>query len=441
MQLRPRLFLEGNLFVDLKPGSPDAPEAEDGYIVPINQTAVSVQLADVLGTLTSDVRRQPDPRRRAGRRARRSRRSRGAEHVLPLLSGCVPLHLAGQRGAARAPPRGPAGVIRNVDRVASALTRNEGQLEDLVTNLRVVTGSFASEDAALEQGIAELPRTLRAARPAFANLNAAFPSLRSFARGAARGRSLGPTVTAATPFARQLRPSRRGGSSAASRATFARPFPSSLPVALRRRLPRAGSRARELPRQRGHSVVQRRGRRRGRIPIRRSARSSRRPVTASWGSPGEPLGRRQRPDDPPRGRRERTSPAIRRASRIRSSGSRRCRCSVECPRSSRRRRRRSAPGSRARTRIRPTSRAVAAASRHRRATPPPPRSGRWSVSCGSCSGTRRTGPGTDDGPGVQGRFERAYAGFPSTSHATATGSGAGGGEDAARAQGAAQALA
>jgi phospholipid/cholesterol/gamma-HCH transport system substrate-binding protein len=207
MQLRPRLFLEGNLFVDLKPGSPGAPEAEDGYVVPINQTAVSVQLADVLGTLTSDVRRNLqilvdelgaalDDHGGAEGLNTFYRSSPGAFRYTSQVNEAL---LGRHRGDL-------AGVIRNVDRVASALTRNEGELEDLVTNLRVVTGSFASEDAALEQAIAELPRTLRAARPAFANLNAAFPGLRSFAREALPGvRSLGPTVTAATPFARQLR--------------------------------------------------------------------------------------------------------------------------------------------------------------------------------------------------------------------------------------------
>src|SRR3954470_17397420 len=34
MQLRPRLFLEGNLFVDLHPGSPSAAELKSGSVIP-----------------------------------------------------------------------------------------------------------------------------------------------------------------------------------------------------------------------------------------------------------------------------------------------------------------------------------------------------------------------------------------------------------------------
>jgi hypothetical protein len=206
LELRPRLFLEGNLFVDLKPGSPGAPEAEDGYTVPINQTSVSVQLFDVIGTLQSGVRQ--DLRvflnefgaalvdHGGDRGLRRLYRSSGGAF---RYTSQVNEALLGQR-------RGDlSGVVRNLGRVSGALVRNEEQLQDLVTNLRVVTGSFAAEDAALERAVAELPRTLRAGRPAFANLNAAFPPLRSFAREALPGvRSLAPTVTAATPFAHQL---------------------------------------------------------------------------------------------------------------------------------------------------------------------------------------------------------------------------------------------
>src|SRR3712207_7346325 len=38
------IFLEGNFFVDLEPGTPTAPEIEDGDTIPINQTAIPVQL-------------------------------------------------------------------------------------------------------------------------------------------------------------------------------------------------------------------------------------------------------------------------------------------------------------------------------------------------------------------------------------------------------------
>ena len=56
LQLRPRLFLEGNLFVDLHPGSPGAPELNSGSVVPENQTSESVQFDQVLTSLDAPVR-------------------------------------------------------------------------------------------------------------------------------------------------------------------------------------------------------------------------------------------------------------------------------------------------------------------------------------------------------------------------------------------------
>ena len=57
LQLRPRLFLEGNLFVDLHPGSPGAPELHSGSVVPEAQTSNSVQFDQVLTDLQAPVRK------------------------------------------------------------------------------------------------------------------------------------------------------------------------------------------------------------------------------------------------------------------------------------------------------------------------------------------------------------------------------------------------
>src|SRR5689334_8601545 len=35
VEIRPRLFLEGNFFLDLRPGSPSAPELQDGGTIPV----------------------------------------------------------------------------------------------------------------------------------------------------------------------------------------------------------------------------------------------------------------------------------------------------------------------------------------------------------------------------------------------------------------------
>src|SRR3954449_11920748 len=55
LKIRPRIFLEGNFFVDLKPGTPGAPTLGDGDTLPIAQASTPVQLDQVLTALQSDT--------------------------------------------------------------------------------------------------------------------------------------------------------------------------------------------------------------------------------------------------------------------------------------------------------------------------------------------------------------------------------------------------
>ncbi|HUB36709.1 MAG TPA: MlaD family protein, partial [Solirubrobacteraceae bacterium] len=57
LKIRPRIFLEGNWFVELQPGSPSAPTLSSGSTIPVTQTADPVQLDQVLSALNSDTRK------------------------------------------------------------------------------------------------------------------------------------------------------------------------------------------------------------------------------------------------------------------------------------------------------------------------------------------------------------------------------------------------
>jgi hypothetical protein len=87
-----------------------------------------------------------------------------------------------------------------------ALDLHQSQLQNFVTNLRIVTGSFAAQDTALAKGVSELPGVLDAAKPALTALNASFPPLRAFSVEALPGvRSTPAALDAATPLLHQLR--------------------------------------------------------------------------------------------------------------------------------------------------------------------------------------------------------------------------------------------
>ena len=190
------------------PGSPNAAgDRPTDHTFPVNQTSYSVQLDQVLTTLQGDVR--ADLQIFLNQFGNALVKYGGAEGLNELYRTSAPAYkYTSQVNEALlgTQPGDLEGVIHGLDRVVRGLERNEGTLQNLVTNFRIVTGSFAAEDQALGQAIEALPNTLEAARPAFANLNASFPPLRAFAREALPGvRSTPETLDAATPFIEQVR--------------------------------------------------------------------------------------------------------------------------------------------------------------------------------------------------------------------------------------------
>jgi phospholipid/cholesterol/gamma-HCH transport system substrate-binding protein len=207
MKLRPRLFLEGNYFVDLEPGSPNAPPVDDGFTFPVNQTSHSVALDQVLTTLQSDVRRNLQVfLDEFGNALIKHGGAKGFRELYRTSPPAFKYTSQVNQALLGEQPGDLQGVIRGLDSVVRALGRDEVALQNLVSNFATVSGSFARQDQALGRAVEELPGVLQAARPAFANLNASFPALRAFAREALPGvRSTPETLDVATPFIRQVR--------------------------------------------------------------------------------------------------------------------------------------------------------------------------------------------------------------------------------------------
>jgi phospholipid/cholesterol/gamma-HCH transport system substrate-binding protein len=204
--LRPRLFLEGNLFVDLHPGSPNAPKAEDGHVFGMGQTSVSVQLDDVFSTLQSDVRTNLQVLLRSlGDALIKHGGAKGLNTLYRTSGGAFKETSLVNEALLGTEPHDLSGFVRNLDSTVRALDANRRDLQGLVTNLRVVTGALAARDRDLARAVSLIPPTLDAARPAFAALNGAFPAVRAFAREALPGvRSTPPALTASMPLLHQL---------------------------------------------------------------------------------------------------------------------------------------------------------------------------------------------------------------------------------------------
>jgi phospholipid/cholesterol/gamma-HCH transport system substrate-binding protein len=206
-RLLPRLFLEGNLFVDLKPGSPSAPEAEEGHAFPLDQTSNSVQLDQILTTLQADVRDQLQiALEEFGSALVDHGGAEGFQELYRSSPGANKYTAQVNEAFLGENPHDLSGLIKNLDKVLRGLGRNEEALKDLVTNFRIFSGSFAAEDQALEQAIVELPQVFEEGDTAFAALNRAFPPLRAFAREMLPGTRTAPeALDAATPLLRQVR--------------------------------------------------------------------------------------------------------------------------------------------------------------------------------------------------------------------------------------------
>ena len=205
LKVRPRIFLEGNYFVDLRPGSPGAPLMRSGDTIPVQQTAAPVQLGQVLSALQSDTR--DDLRtflREYGKAVHGAGRAfnRSIPYWAPAFRDTAVVNDA-LRGIEE---HDLSGYLRGAGRVAGGLDRNPDRLKALVTGFAQTAAAFASEQANLSAAIHELPRTLGQGHRTLGVLNAAFPSVRRFARDArpAVSSSRG-ALTAQLPFVRQLR--------------------------------------------------------------------------------------------------------------------------------------------------------------------------------------------------------------------------------------------
>jgi virulence factor Mce-like protein len=224
-KIRPRIFLEGNFFVDLKPGSPSAPTLKDGGTLKVTQTATPVQLDEVLTALQSDSRQDlkdlldglavalnSKPTAAENRDADPLARGQTAAQSFNDAFDDIP---AAERSTAQVveaflgsePGKDLSRLIDGTARTTGALIRNEGALQGLITNFNTTMAAFAAESANLRTSIRELPGTLESANRALASLNAAFPPTRAFAREILPGvRETPATIKAAFPWIAQARP-------------------------------------------------------------------------------------------------------------------------------------------------------------------------------------------------------------------------------------------
>src|SRR3954464_1398934 len=223
MKVRPRIFLEGNFFVDIQPGTPGAGTVKDGGTIPITQTSGPVQLDQVLTALQADTRKQLQVLVQGYGDALNGKPLPGEDadqdpSVKGLTGGqalnkSLDYSVAALRGVSIVneaslglEPHDLSKLIAGSQKTSAQLSANDRTLKDLVTNFNRTTAAFAAQAENLSATIRLLPPVLEQARPTLASLNASFPPTRAFAREILPGvRQSAATIDASFPWITQVR--------------------------------------------------------------------------------------------------------------------------------------------------------------------------------------------------------------------------------------------
>jgi phospholipid/cholesterol/gamma-HCH transport system substrate-binding protein len=221
MKIRTRIFLEGNFYVDLSPGTPTAPILTSGQTLPAANTSGPVQLDRVLGALTSDARANlqtlliglgstldlpptpaqdatVDPSVRGLTAGQALNKSLNYSAEAFKASAIVNQALLGQQ------PHDLSQLVVGSEQVFRGLAASSIQLASLVTTFNATMAAFASRQQDLAQTIRVLPPLLGATNAADTALDASFPPTQAFAAAILPSLPpVAPTITVALPWLKQ----------------------------------------------------------------------------------------------------------------------------------------------------------------------------------------------------------------------------------------------
>jgi len=188
--LRPKTGLK-DMFIDLEPGSKEAPAAEAGFTVPISATAPDVNPDEILSELDAETR-----------------------DYLKLLIGDAGSGLEGRGLDLRELLRRFEPTHRDLARVNSVVAERRGNLRRLITSLNQLNDELASRGDDLAGLVDSSAAVMRRFAAEGANVSAAVGELpgaleqttETMGKLERYGRLLGPTAERLRPAARALAP-------------------------------------------------------------------------------------------------------------------------------------------------------------------------------------------------------------------------------------------
>jgi virulence factor Mce-like protein len=211
IRIRDRLFLEGSYYVQLDPGTPNAPVLGSGAVIPPPQTSSPVQFFQVLSLFNAEARQglttaienlnqgfgaaPGQPIQTGGAAGLRQ----AAPQLGPLLKDTALI----SQGFQGTTPGDVHTFLSSFAGVTRTLADSSAQLTDLVHGLNLTSSALAASDGALAQTVSGLDQTLIAAPPALSAIDSSLGPVTNLAR------ALDPSLQAAPPILDQLIPTVR----------------------------------------------------------------------------------------------------------------------------------------------------------------------------------------------------------------------------------------
>jgi phospholipid/cholesterol/gamma-HCH transport system substrate-binding protein len=187
--LRPRTGLK-DMFIELDPGTKNAPIAKPGFTLPVSNTLPDVDTDEILASLDADTRSYLQLLING---AGQGLKGKGGSELAGVFERFLPTHrdLARLNQAVAVRGENLRRLVNSLQRLNTALATKQTQIVQLVDSSAKVFHAFASENGNISRAITDLPGTLR-------QTTATLAKVQSFAN------TLGPASSSLLPAARAL---------------------------------------------------------------------------------------------------------------------------------------------------------------------------------------------------------------------------------------------
>jgi virulence factor Mce-like protein len=222
--IRPRLFLEGNFYVQLSPGTPSAPHLASGGTIQLAHTAIPVQIDQLLDALPSNTRYWLQQALQGfGTALYTTPTAAENRHLDPAVRGMTAAWAINKTFNTSVPSlrdsaidsnalTGPGGeqlskIVSGFGHASAGLARADGQLGAFITDFDRTMQATAAQQVQLRQLVTVLGPTAVNLRTGFGALDAAFPATERWANDFATGLpELPATINSAYPWLAQAGP-------------------------------------------------------------------------------------------------------------------------------------------------------------------------------------------------------------------------------------------